>query len=338
MSTQQADPAQKQQQQPQQQQRRRFNAPDGRSQDRRGGDNDGLIERVVKIRRVSKVVKGGRNIRFNALVVMGDGKGRVGIALGRSTTVVEAIRKGNERARKNMVRIAMRGTTIPHQVTAKFSATKVLLKPAGPGTGIIAGGSVRSVVEAAGITDILTKRFGSNNAINTAKATIAGLTMMLDPEKELERRYGRPFTGVQQNAAEPQQAAPEAAAAPKTAAPEAPEAKEPPKQDPDAKAEAPAKDAAKADKPTGKAEPAQKDAAADKPAEQADKAEAKAEPAAPKKAKKPAAKTAKPKAATKGKAEAESADEADPPAEKTDPKDEVKPDPKDGQEAQDGSG
>ena len=162
---------------------------------RQGGREDhGLIEHVVKIRRVSKVVKGGRNMRFSTLVVVGDGKGQVGVALGRSTTIVEAIRKGSDRARRNMVKVPRQGTTVPHAVTSKYAATKVILKPASPGTGIIAGGSVRSVLEAAGIADILTKRLGSSNTINTVMATLAGLKSMLSPEVELEKRYGRSFT------------------------------------------------------------------------------------------------------------------------------------------------
>lgn len=150
-----------------------------------------LIETVVMIRRVSKVVKGGRNIRFNAMVVTGDGKGNVGIALGRAGTVVDAIRKGSIQARRGMVKVNLKNTTVPHEVTAKFSATKVLLKPAGNGTGIIAGNAVRSVLEAAGVSDILTKRFGSDNTINTVKATFKGLQMMLDTDYEIARRRGK---------------------------------------------------------------------------------------------------------------------------------------------------
>lgn len=153
-------------------------------------DASPYIENVVMTRRVSKVVKGGRNIRFNAMVVVGDGNGSVGVALGRAGTVVNAIRKGSLQARKKMVKINRKDNTVPHEVTAKYLATKVLLKPAGAGTGIIAGGPARSVLEAAGISDILTKRFGSNNPINTIKATFKGLQMMIDTDAELARRRG----------------------------------------------------------------------------------------------------------------------------------------------------
>ncbi len=135
---------------------------------------EGFIERVVKISRVSKVVKGGKNFSFSAMVVAGDGSGSVGVGHGKSNEVVEAIKKGTTDAKKNMHKINLSGDTIPHEVTGKFKATSVLLKPAGPGTGVIAGGPVRAMCDAAGIKNILTKSLGSRNAANVIKATMDG--------------------------------------------------------------------------------------------------------------------------------------------------------------------
>ena len=150
-----------------------------------------LEERVVQINRVAKVVKGGRRFSFSAVIVVGDGAGHVGVGIGKAGEVPESIRKGVEDAKKNLIRIPMVGTTIPHEVQVVYGASSVLLKPASQGTGVIAGGSVRAVVEAAGIRDILTKVYGSTNPVNVVRATLEALRDLKSAE-ELSARRGVP--------------------------------------------------------------------------------------------------------------------------------------------------
>jgi len=147
-----------------------------------------LAEKVVFINRVAKVVKGGRRFHFTAVVVVGDGQGHVGAAIGKAKEVPEAIRKATTIARKNMIRVPMKGTTIPHEVKACFSAAKVFIKPAPPGTGLIAGGGVRAVLQMAGIKDVVAKSLGSANAVNVVKATMLALSQMRDVEATVTRR------------------------------------------------------------------------------------------------------------------------------------------------------
>ena len=167
---------------------------------RRDSDNEDdefpLTERVVKISRVAKVVKGGRHLSFNAVVVVGDMDGHVGIGMGKADAVPDAVRKGATAARKNIIEVPRQGSTIPHEVLSKYIGSVVMLKPAQPGTGVIAGASVRAVVELAGIQDIMTKVRRSTNPVNVVKATFNGLQKLKDPEQEFANRrnlydYGR---------------------------------------------------------------------------------------------------------------------------------------------------
>ena len=147
-----------------------------------------LTERVVAINRVSKTVKGGRIFKFAAIVVVGDGNGIIGFGLGKSGEVPDAIRKGIEDAKKNLMQVSLKGTTIPHEIVGKYGAGAVLLKPAAPGTGMIAGGPVRAVIEAAGIKDVRAKSMRSNNPINVVSATFAGLCGLVSAESVAEKR------------------------------------------------------------------------------------------------------------------------------------------------------
>ncbi|MEP7216717.1 MAG: 30S ribosomal protein S5, partial [Anaerolineaceae bacterium] len=149
---------------------------------------DELTEKVIYINRVAKVVKGGRRFSFSALIVVGDGHGSVGVGLGKANEVPEAIRKGSTMARRQMIQVPMKGGTIAHPVLAKFSAAKIIIKPASHGTGVIAGGAVRAIMEAAGVTDVLAKSLGSRNPINVARATLDGLSSLRDPEGAKARR------------------------------------------------------------------------------------------------------------------------------------------------------
>ncbi len=148
------------------------------------------VEKLIKLNRVAKVVKGGRRFSFSALVVVGDQKGRVGYGFGKANDVAEAIRKSVEKAKNNMIQVPMKRTTIPHEITGKFKSAKVLLRPAAPGTGVIAGGPVRAVMDACGVHDILAKSLGSKNTINIVKAVFDGLENIFDA-KEVARNRGK---------------------------------------------------------------------------------------------------------------------------------------------------
>ena len=155
--------------------------PARRNNDRRRQEDDGLIKKLIQVNRVSKTVKGGRNMRFAALVVVGDGKGSVGFGMAKSKEVPEAIEKANAQAKKNMKKVALQGTSIPHGVIGVFGRGSVLMMPASEGTGVIAGGPVRAVMEAAGVKDVRTKSHGTSNPINCVKAAVYGLYELKSP-------------------------------------------------------------------------------------------------------------------------------------------------------------
>ena len=184
------------------------------------GERSDLAERVVRVNRVAKVVKGGRKFSFSALIVVGDMNGRVGSGIGKAREVTEAIRKGMEVAKRNMITVPMVGTTIPHEVRLKLGSARIMLKPAAPGTGVISGGAMRAVIESAGIKDILTKSHGTNNPSNTVRATLAALQQLRTAQqiadlrsKDVEQMVGRRLANAYRRSDGTEPAAAAAAAA-----------------------------------------------------------------------------------------------------------------------------
>ena len=176
-------------------------------------DNSGFTERVVYTRRIAKVVKGGRRLRFNALVVVGNGEGQVGAGMGKAIVIPDAVRKGNAIARREMITIPIKKGTIPHEITVKKGASIVVIKPAREGTGIIAAGAMRAMLELGGVQDVVGKSLGSRNPINIVKATLEALRLLRDPEVETQRRLGTSGQGpTQRSQQEPVQASVEATA------------------------------------------------------------------------------------------------------------------------------
>ncbi len=154
-----------------------------------------LNDKLINVNRVAKVMKGGKRLRFSALVVTGDGAGHVGLGIGKANEVPAAISKGGAQARKNLIKVPLTGSTIPHAITTHFGAAMVMLRPAVPGTGVIAGGSVRAVLEACGVKDILAKSLGNSNHINVARATMLALTQLRNPKEEVAKRRAPVVTG-----------------------------------------------------------------------------------------------------------------------------------------------
>jgi len=180
------------------------------------GERSELADRVVRVNRVAKVVKGGRKFSFSALIVVGDMNGRVGAGIGKAREVTEAIRKGMDVAKRNMITVPMVGTTIPHEVHLKWGAARIMLKPAAPGTGVISGGAMRAVIETAGIKDILTKSHGTNNPINTVRATLAALQQLKTASqvaelrgKEVEQMVGKRLAAAYKSAEPPSNSSPQ---------------------------------------------------------------------------------------------------------------------------------
>ena len=197
----------------------------GRDRDQRQRDDDsgGMNERVVHTRRISKVVKGGRRLRFNALVVVGDGQGRVGAGMGKALAIPDAVRKGTAVARRSTIQIPIKGSTIPHEISVRKGASIVIMKPAPLGTGVIAAGAMRAMLELGGVQDVVGKTLGSRNPINIVKATLEALSLLRDPETERANRLGLAPPGTN-GATETAPADPPATPAPEAAAPAPPAA------------------------------------------------------------------------------------------------------------------
>ena len=226
-----------------------------REQRQRDDDSGGMNERVVHTRRIAKVVKGGRRLRFNALVVVGDGQGRVGAGMGKALAIPDAVRKGTAVARRSTINIPIKGSTIPHEISVRKGASIVIIKPAPLGTGIIAAGAMRAMLELGGVQDVVGKSLGSRNPINIVQATLEALSLLRDPETERANRLGLvpASSNGATEAAAPDASAPASDATPAPAA-EAPAEATP--ETPPAVADAPSPEAAASDEPPAAEEPA----------------------------------------------------------------------------------